>query len=136
MSQRILLVDDDAATLLALSDLFRRHLPDVILQTARNAESALALMAPGRFDLIISDVRMPGLTGIDFLRLVKADYPGTVVILFSGYETGVGVQAMQLGAYAFLEKPLIAGELIPLVRSAMEEARKVVEANRSPAPVL
>jgi DNA-binding NtrC family response regulator len=123
VSLQLLVVDDDPATRLALSEALRLHIREATIDTASTAERALILMATTNFDVIISDVRMPGMSGLDFLRELKALRPETIVILVTGCEASLSAEALKAGAYAFLEKPLRMEAFIPLVRTALENAQ-------------
>lgn len=123
MTPRLLVVDDDPATRLALSEALRLHFSTATIDTASTAERALILMATADFDVVVSDVRMPGMNGLDFLRELTALRPETIVILVTGCEASLSADALEAGAYAFLEKPLRMETFIPLVRTALEHAR-------------
>lgn len=101
----LLLVDDEENILAALQRVLRRE-PYVVL-TATSGVEGLALLAAQRVDVVISDQRMPGMTGTDFLRRVKEVYPETVRIVLSGYtELKSVTDAINEGAiYKFLTKP-------------------------------
>jgi|SRR5690348_8574908 len=118
----LLVVDDDPATLLGLSDALQRKLPDVAIQTASSAERALILMALEHFDVILSDVRMPGMDGMTFLKEIKALRPETIVLLMSGCAPEIGAEALRLGAREFLEKPFEIKELVAALRRAVQDA--------------
>jgi DNA-binding NtrC family response regulator len=123
VSSHLLVVDDDPATRLALSEALRLHFSHATIDTASTAERALILMATSDFEVIISDVRMPGMSGLDFLKELKGLRPETIVILVTGCEASLSVEALRAGAYAFLEKPLRMETFIPLVRTALEHAQ-------------
>jgi DNA-binding NtrC family response regulator len=119
---RLLVVDDDAATLLGLTDALQRKLPDVAIQTASSAERALILMALEHFDVILSDVRMPGMDGMAFLKEIKTLCPETIVLLMSGCAPERRAEALRVGAREFLEKPFEIKELVAALRRAMQDA--------------
>ena len=80
---RMLCVDDEVNILHAIKRSMRKRF---IVHTAKNAgEGIAALEEEGEFQVVISDMKMPGMNGADFLRLVQQDFPGTVRILLTGY---------------------------------------------------
>jgi len=101
----LLLVDDEDAILSSLRRLFRRDGYHIL--TATSGAQGLALLAEQAVDVIISDQRMPGMTGIEFLREARRLYPDTVRITLSGYtDLQSIIEAVNEGAvYKFLTKP-------------------------------
>ncbi|MFL5271383.1 MAG: sigma 54-interacting transcriptional regulator, partial [Anaeromyxobacteraceae bacterium] len=100
---RVLVVDDKENML----KLFAKILADGYeLTTAGDGARALALVASEAFDVVVTDIRMPGASGFELLQAVKARAPGTEVVMMTGYATVAdAVQAMRMGAYDYLEKP-------------------------------
>jgi DNA-binding NtrC family response regulator len=121
MPTRVLLVDDDAVTLQGLSELLSRRLPDIEIQGATSAERALILMALERFDIILSDVRMPGMDGLGLLQEIRNLSPETLVILMSGCEVERRDEAIRLGAWSFVEKPFVVEHLVALLGRAIAQ---------------
>jgi DNA-binding NtrC family response regulator len=139
MPTRLLVVDDDAETLLGLTDALQRHVPEVAIQTASSAERALILMALEHFDVILSDVRMPGMDGVTFLKEIKTLCPETIVLLMSGCEPERHAEALRLGAREFFEKPFEIKKLVAALRHAVQDAalaKALREANQRSAPSL
>jgi two-component system, NtrC family, sensor kinase len=102
-NRRILIVDDEEAirTLFALS-LSERY----ECVTAADTPEALKLLAAQQFALVISDVQMPGLSGVELLRKIVSDFPDTVVIMMSGIDRSQRViDALRIGAFDYLLKP-------------------------------
>lgn len=116
----LLLVDDEENIIAALRRLLRRSGYRVL--TAGSAQEGLAVLARDKVDVIISDQRMPGMTGVEFLRRVKVIHPDTVRIVLSGYtELQSITQAINEGAiYKFLTKPWDE----PLLLANIDEAFK------------
>jgi len=104
-SRTLLLVDDEENILSALKRLLRRSGYHIL--TARSAHEGLERLAQSEVDVIVSDQRMPGMTGVEFLRRAKSLYPHTVRIVLSGYtELQSIIDAVNEGAiYRFLTKP-------------------------------
>jgi two-component system NtrC family sensor kinase len=116
--ERILIVDDEEAvrTLFALS-LSERY----ECATAADTQEALKLLAEQQFALVISDVQMPGLSGVELLRKVISDFPETVVIMVSGIDRSQRViDALRLGAFDYLIKPCDLDVLQLRVEQALE----------------
>ncbi|ASU37476.1 response regulator [Herbaspirillum sp. meg3] len=103
--RRLLLVDDEVNILSALKRLLRQDKYEIT--TANNGQEALNMLENNPVDVIVTDQRMPGMTGVEFLRLAKESYPDTVRIVLSGYtELQSVTDAVNEGAvYKFLTKP-------------------------------
>jgi len=104
LKAEILIVDDDPGLRLALQDRFRHWGCQV--QLAADGLEALAVCARRSFDLILLDLTMPGMNGIEVLtRLRKDDFPGDIVVLTADGSVNRAVEALKLGASDFLTKP-------------------------------
>jgi two-component system nitrogen regulation response regulator NtrX len=124
----LLLVDDDPNTLASLSRAFR--LAGHEATVCDNAARALDLVRSEAFDLILSDVVMPGKTGIEFLEDLKKAGVKTPIVLVSGQANiEMAVHATKLGAMDFLEKPLSTDKLLVTLENAMKFSR-LQEENR------
>lgn len=120
---KIMLVDDDDAVREALCELLSRKGWQV--NDFNSAEGAIAaLINEPDFDVILSDINMPGMTGIDLLSRVKEAAPNCPVVMITGYPSlDLAVEAMKDGAVDFLPKPFKTEELEVVVRRASEKAR-------------
>lgn len=103
---RVLLVDDNASVLLTLAIALRRRGHDVT--TAANGTQALAQLFNHRFDVVVSDVRMPDISGVQLANIIQKNKYATRVILTSAYST---LEAHQNVAEAFLRKPVDVSQL-------------------------
>ncbi len=100
---RILLVDDEQSMRDFLSIMLKKDGYDVV--AAQNGDNALKAVQSEIFDLVITDVKMPGVDGIGVLKSVKEVSPETVVIMITAYATAeTAVEAMKLGAYDYITK--------------------------------
>jgi two-component system, NtrC family, nitrogen regulation response regulator NtrX len=118
----LLLVDDDANTLASLSRAFR--LAGHEATVCDNAVRAIELLRTEKFDLIFSDVVMPGKSGLEFLEEIKNAGVKAPVILISGQANiEMAVRATRLGALDFLEKPLSTDKLLVTVENALRLSR-------------
>jgi DNA-binding NtrC family response regulator len=116
---RVLVVDDDRAVRSALSVNLSKGGLDVTLATS--SEEALALLHEAAFDLVLTDVRMPGETGIALLGSIRASWPDTPVIVMTGYgSVEDAVTAMKGGAADYLIKPVARDELMVVLERALE----------------
>jgi DNA-binding NtrC family response regulator len=118
----LLIVDDEANTLASLSRAFR--LAGHEATVCDNAPKALELARSQRFDLILSDVIMPGKDGLSLLEDLKADGVATPVVMMSGQaHIDMAVRATKLGALDFLEKPIATEKLLLTVENALKLER-------------
>ncbi|MCE5230289.1 sigma-54 dependent transcriptional regulator [bacterium] len=114
----ILITDDDAGQRSLLESYLTGQ--GYRVETAKSAEDALARLKERRFALLISDVRMPGMSGLEMLGRVRHDWPDLPVLMVTAFPDIRGaVEAMRDGALNYLEKPIDFGELIGLVRKAV-----------------
>jgi len=128
MSQKsqILLIDDEPESCKALSLLLGQ--PDYQVESCHSGEQALEIIKKQPFDLIISDLVLPGISGIDVLKQVKEDSPDTCVILITGKaSTETAVEAMREGALDYVTKPFNIERLKIQVIKALEKTRLVRE---------
>ncbi|MBL8602583.1 MAG: sigma-54-dependent Fis family transcriptional regulator [Myxococcales bacterium] len=125
----LLIVEDDRSNLESLERLFSKEGYRVL--TAPDAKGALELLRRQRVPVVVTDLMMPGLSGLDLLKAVKAVAPETEVIMMTAYGTvETAVEAMRGGAYDFVEKPLKRVQIVKSVQKAVEKAGLVAE-NRS-----
>jgi DNA-binding NtrC family response regulator len=114
---RVLLVDDEEEFVSALSE--RLMLRGIEVDSALNGEEALALMVEKVFEVVILDVMMPGLGGLEVLKRIKSTYPNTQVILLTGHgATREGIEGMKLGAFDYLIKPVDIEEMLEKMKEA------------------
>ena len=124
----LLIVDDEANTLASLSRAFRLAGHEAVV--CDNAAKALELAKAQGFDLILSDVVMPGKDGISLLEDLKAQGVDAPVVMMSGQATiEMAVRATKLGAIDFLEKPISTEKLLLTVENAVKLSR-LEEENR------
>jgi putative nucleotidyltransferase with HDIG domain len=111
---QVLVVDDNASLLRFLVSAFSAN--GCTVRQAAAAEQALALINEQSFDLVVSDIKMPGLSGLDLLRAVKGKQPGTPVVLITGNPSvNSAVFGLRHGAYDYLPKPFSIREVQELL---------------------
>lgn len=119
---RILVMDDEQGIL----DLLAYELGSrgFVIETAHNGEEGLAKAGTGRFNLVISDVKMPKLSGVEALESIKAIDPTIEVIMTTGFGSiDMAVECMKKGAYDFVSKPYNLDELYSRIEKALEKQR-------------
>ena len=122
----VMFVEDDAALRRAIVDSLT--LADLAPMPFDNATAALAALDPGFTGVVVTDVRLPGLDGLEFLSRVRALDGDLPVILVSGHaDVPMAVRALKEGAYDFLTKPFSVERLISVVRQALELRRGALD---------
>jgi response regulator RpfG family c-di-GMP phosphodiesterase len=117
---RVLAVDDEPAASKLIAILL--HPPAFYCTTAPNGEAALQSLQLERFDAVISDLQMPGISGLELLNHVRRSYPNVAFLVTTGVDdVDVGVQAMRSGADDYLVKPLRETVLIASLESALHK---------------
>ncbi len=121
MQTRILVVDDEQSMREFLAILLERE--GYYVAQAENADVALKLLESDTYDLVVSDVSMPGLNGMALLERIKTTTPETAVLMITAYTTAEqAVEAMKLGAYDYIAKPFKVEEVKVLVKNALEKS--------------
>ena len=117
---KVLVVDDEAD--------FCELVVKRLMAGKMNAEGiqdgakALEILKHKDFDVVVLDVKMPGISGIEILRWIKANRPGIEVIMLTGDQSvEAGIQGMQLGAFDYVIKPVPMNELLDKIRQAYEK---------------
>lgn len=124
--EKILIVDDEPLVRDFLAEALRRKNLDIT--TAENGRKAVALLKENIYDLVITDMRMPDLTGLDIIRKVKETSPQTIVIVITAYgSVENAVEAMRLGAFNYLIKPFSPDAIETLIDKAKEHTSLVAE---------
>lgn len=130
--KRVLVVDDDEQIRLLLCLLLEEDGYNV--HTATGGEEALDEMMKRRFDAVLTDVEMPGTTGLDVLEFCRVIFPRVPVILMSAISEEYRKPALKRGAWAYVEKPFDGDELLRVLRAACRTSTgKQTGAEESPA---
>jgi len=126
MGTAVLVVDDEETA--------RTYCADVLselgfeAQGAESAKQALEMLESGQFDIVLADVRMPGMSGLDLLKTIQETYPDIDVVMMTGYGTvASAVQAMKQGAYDYLTKPLKVEDLQHVFQRLVEKQALAAE---------
>lgn len=117
--KKILVVDDEITVCKSIRKALASE--DYEVDIALSGEEALSKEDDKRYDLIISDLMMPGLSGMDLLKALKTRNSVAKVIMITGYPTmKTTVQSMQIGAFDYLPKPFVPAEIRDLVSRALK----------------
>lgn len=123
---KILLVDDEPSILSVLSTLLKAENYEVT--PALGGEKAKEILESQQFDLMLSDIRMSPLNGIDLLKLVHEQYPQMSVIMLTAYgSVETAIEALKLGAFDYVTKPFKVDELLITVQRALEYRQAISE---------
>jgi DNA-binding NtrC family response regulator len=116
--RKILVVDDEDTVCRSIKKALQRE--DYDIDVALSGEDGLKMQQQKDYDVIIVDLMMPGLNGMDLLKSLKAISPAVQVVMITGYPTMKNtLQAMQIGAFDFLPKPFLPYDLRSLVTRAL-----------------
>lgn len=123
---KVLLVDDEPDILFSLKGLLRREFE---LFTATNAHDALAIMSEHPIEVVMTDQRMPDVTGVEMLGKVKTLFPDAIRIVFTGYADIKSVidGINNGGLFRYITKPWDPDELIDVIREAATQHHQIVE---------
>lgn len=126
MSTRILIADDESMIRDSIAEFLRSEGYET--QTASDGESALGIVKNGNIDILISDVRMPGMNGIELIKQINTYASDTIVILMTAFASvETAVQALRCGAADYMLKPLDFDELVLRVNSLIERKSLIRE---------
>jgi DNA-binding NtrC family response regulator len=120
MNERLIIVEDEKTLCESLKRVLAKDGYEV--DTFDTAEAALKSVEEASYDLVISDITLPGIDGIELLRRIRERFPDQIVIIITAYasiETAVG--ALRAGAYDYVTKPIIHEEIRRIVRNALRE---------------
>jgi DNA-binding response OmpR family regulator len=120
----VLVVDDEGAIRYSVSKTLQRIGYEV--DEASSGEEALDMMGKREYEVILTDIRMPGLTGVDLLKRIKDISADAIVILMTGYASlGTAVESLRLGAHDYLIKPSSSQDIRQSVARGVERARNL-----------
>lgn len=124
--EKILVVDDEQSLREVLSIMLKRA--GYAVTSATDGEEAVELLQKEIFDLVITDLRMPKVDGLEVLKAVKSTSPETVVLIITAFASAdSAVEAMKQGAYDYLTKPFQVDEVQLIIRNALEKRRLTTE---------
>src|SRR3977135_2907214 len=126
MNSRILIVDDEAPIRALLGEHLRQEGYDVT--RAANGAAGLEALEKGEFELVLTDVRMPGMSGLELLAEIVRTHPGVGVLMLTACEDlTLAVNAMRIGALDYILKPFRLSEITASVEEALQRRRNQIE---------
>jgi DNA-binding response OmpR family regulator len=123
-SAHILVVDDEGAIRYSISKTLQRVGYQV--SAAASGEEALDMLGEQMYDVVLTDIRMPGLTGVELLAQIKEKAPDSIVILMTAYASlGTAVEGLRLGAHDYLIKPISSQDIRQSVQRGLERSQNL-----------
>jgi DNA-binding NtrC family response regulator len=120
---KVLVLDDEAIVCERLKEFFEAK--DLLVETFTNSATAIERMKETNFDVVVTDMKMPGPTGMDVLQFIKNNRPSTQVIIISAYSLADKFrEAEAMGVYEYVTKPFQLSNLYNLVVKAAKRAKK------------
>lgn len=120
MGKRILIVDDEKEMVLLLRTSLSKIMNGHQVEDARSGEEALDKMAIQSFDLVITDLRMPGMDGLELIEQVQALYPGTKLVLMTACGNAeIEARANRMGVQGYFTKPFMRQRMLATVQAAL-----------------
>ncbi|MGB9629808.1 MAG: sigma-54-dependent transcriptional regulator, partial [Thermodesulfobacteriota bacterium] len=126
MTPRILVVDDEEIVCESCKRILEEEGYEV--EIALSGEEALHKMKENSYDIVITDLKMPGMDGMEVLKNIRKDYPDTIVIMITGFATvETAVESMKLGAFDYIPKPFTPDEVSIVVKKAIDQKTLLLE---------
>ncbi|HEX7573390.1 MAG TPA: sigma-54 dependent transcriptional regulator, partial [Bacteroidota bacterium] len=122
----VLIVDDEEAFRYMLSALLTHS--GFVVETAADGVAAINAVQTKLYDVVLCDVKMPKVDGVELLRFVKANFPAIEVVMLTGMsDVKIAVECMRLGAYDYITKPTSADELLGTIQRALERRQLLID---------
>lgn len=120
---RILIVDDEDIVLKSCLRILQKL--DYEVETAYSGQTALDQLEKKKYDIVVTDLMMPGMDGMQLLEEIKKHYPDVIVIIFTGFATvETARQALKAGAFDYIPKPFTPDELRTVISNAVNTIKK------------
>jgi len=123
---KILVVDDEMIVCESCKRILEEEGYEI--ETALSGKEAFEKMKVSPFDIVITDLKMPGIDGMEVLRTFRKEYPDSIIIMITGFSTvETAVEAMKLGAFDYIPKPFTPDEVTIVVKKAIEKKSLMLE---------
>jgi DNA-binding NtrC family response regulator len=124
---RILVVDDEMIVCESCKRILEEE-EEYEVETALSGKEAFEKMKANPFDIVITDLKMPGIDGMEVLRTFRKEYPDSIIIMITGFSTvETAVEAIKLGAFDYIPKPFTPDEVSIVVKKAIEKKSLMLE---------
>ena len=121
----LLIIDDEVIIQQSCTDIFSEKSNRYEIDTVSSGEKALTILEEKHFDIILTDLKMPGLPGLKLISTIKEKFPNIAIIVITGYATvKTAVEAMKLGAVDFIPKPFTSDEIFDAVEKMAKRFNK------------
>ena len=121
--KKILIIDDEAIVRISCERTLAPECYEV--KSADSGKGGIEILEKENFNLVLLDLKMPDMDGIEVLNKINATWPETKVVMITGYSTvDTAVQALRLGAYNFIEKPFTPDTLLNAVKEVFEKSNE------------
>lgn len=120
---RVLIIDDEEIVRISCQRILVPEGYEV--EISGSAAEGLGILAEEPVDVILTDLKMPNVDGIEVLRKIKQEWPDIEVIMITGYQTiETAVEAIKMGAFDYIEKPFIPSAIVESIEKAMAHKRR------------
>lgn len=123
MKSALLVVDDEEDIRASVAALLRAELPDVEIETAGSGEDALDAVRDRTFDLLLSDFKMPGMNGVEFLEAARALRPGAAMVLMTAFPI-TQIDTQRIPGLTVIAKPFNIEQMVETVSSSLAQTTR------------
>lgn len=115
---RVLIIDDEDIVRVSCQRILVPEGYEV--KTTKSASEGFEILSAGGIDIVLTDLKMPDIDGMQVLKKIKQEWPDTEVIMITGYQTiNTAVEAIKLGAFDYIEKPFVPGTIVEAIDKAL-----------------